>query len=837
MKKLLAFILWLPVCAFAQVPPPSPASVQDVIDGTATYKFISPASLAGAGITGGGGGTYVSNQLELSFTVDVWRTNNTSQIWDVSSSVTLSPGGGNAIMQWEVDTNLNGTADWDTMRSAVNGGTTVNHVQMGSLVLPGWAFRYFNNSSGGSAAPETGTGSIYYYSTNSSTSYAVNAGTATTASYVTGTLTNNTTGNAAGATNLAATYFWSTNTTEDKTRIFVTGTVTPATARGEYRLAWTNSTGFEAVWTNTVGTNLIWLNSTNEPSQASFRLTDGTNTSNWLISELQYNDHASEGSVLFWENPHELTDTAYFNGSATFTWGTNYVSTNFIRNLGNGLTTILPQYVPTNSLVVSLNGDDNLANRTNGWPFKTLWAANNIATNGDTIYVEPGYHYTYGIHMRRGVRIVGAGRGTIVNPLYDDDLNHATFFQSQLISIWDNCTVENLVITNGCIGFTQHEGTILGATNGLAKDLWIYPAYLPVVYPQILQPNYFGYGVAFTRLGTKNRCEKVKVYTGAVGFAFQSSLNVGIVSEFDLVDCEVIASPEFTGSTNYWLRTSMMGFNSTNIGGMIPIAFNLGDTGVAFNKSPTTLNIIGGKYASVNGGTNLAAYVGGETNTSRNSGIWLARGNTNQIRINFLNNPQFGHGNTNTGAASYFILNETTNNNITFTGTVTEKRFANGDRNSAGTNTLHNFTTIISGDGSGLTNTVNFAQLVGQTLSVAYGGGSPTIITNYGTAQAVGRFSVGPAIIGSITNLDVGWHRVAFTGGVGWATTPCDFVLYTNGVASHIGVLDMLALGADNASTVSFEGCVYLPANTRSDIRFEGDQPVGNSYIFTVEKK
>lgn len=503
-----------------------------------------------------------------------------------------------------------------------------------------------------------------------------------------------TTASTAIATNLLATYFWSTNTTEDKTRIFVTGTVTPTPARGEYRLAWTNSTGFEAVWTNTVGTNLVWMNATNDPSDASFRITDGTNSLNHLTSFTQRSLHpAGSGTVTFWENPFELTDTAYFGGAAILTWGTNYIVTNYIRYLGNGDKVVLPQHVPTNALVVSLQGDDVLAGRTNGWPFKTLQAANEANTNGGVIYVEEGNHFTYGFHMKRGTRIVGSGRSTIINPLYDDDVNHSTFFQSQLISVWDNCTVENLVITNGCIGFTQQEGTILGGTNGLIKDLWIYPAYLPTVYPEVLQPSYFGVGVKFSRLGTKNRCENVKVYTSAVGFDFQSSVNANIVSEFDLVNCEVIASPEFTGMTNYWLRTGMMGFNNTNIGGMMPIAFSLGDTNIAYNRSPITLNIVGGRYHSVNGGTNLAVYVGGETNTSRNAAIWIARGHTNQVRINFSNNPEFGHGTTNLNARSYFILNEATNNNIAFSGTASVKAFTNGDRNSAGTNQMVFFET------------------------------------------------------------------------------------------------------------------------------------------------
>lgn len=142
----------------------------------------------------GGGSSLVSNQIELSFTVDVWRTNNSSQIWVVDSTITATPGGGNGFCQWEVDTNLNGTADWDSKRSGVNGGTDVVHGTLGGIVLPGWAFRYFNNSVGGSASPEAGTGSIYYYSTNSSSG---GGGGVSTAAVVAIMATNN----AAGATN------------------------------------------------------------------------------------------------------------------------------------------------------------------------------------------------------------------------------------------------------------------------------------------------------------------------------------------------------------------------------------------------------------------------------------------------------------------------------------------------------------------------------------------------------------------------------------------------------------------------------------------------------------
>lgn len=50
MKKLLFLLLLCPGLALTQTPPPAPASVQDVIDGTATYKFISPKVAADVGL-------------------------------------------------------------------------------------------------------------------------------------------------------------------------------------------------------------------------------------------------------------------------------------------------------------------------------------------------------------------------------------------------------------------------------------------------------------------------------------------------------------------------------------------------------------------------------------------------------------------------------------------------------------------------------------------------------------------------------------------------------------------------------------------------------------------
>lgn len=588
-------------------------------------------------------------------------------------------------------------------------------------------------------------------------------------------ITSDITGNAATATtatNLVGNFNSATNTAENRLEIYVTGNAS-ALVNGRYVQAWTNTSRYEAVWTNTASTNLIWMNENFAPTEINFKITDATNSVNYLASSAQILQHpSSSGTSRFIENPFDETPNAHFSAATptTLTWGTNNISTNTARYLGTGNLTILPQYVPTNGLRVSLAGSDLLANRTNGIPFATLWAANNVATNGgDFIYVEEGVHRTFGVHMKRGLTIRGAGRNTIIEPMYDDDLNHATFFQSQLISIWDNCTLENLIITNGGIGFTQHEGTILGATNAVARDVEVYPAYLPDLYPEILQTSYFGTGVKFSRLGNNNRCERVRVYTSGVGFDFQSGVNATLAqSTFDLIDCQVIASPEYTGLTNYWLRTGMMGFGNTNIGGMIPIAFNLGNPGAEFNYSKLTVNIIGGRYTSINGGTNQAEYVGGETNISRNAGIWFARGHTNQIRVNFINNPEFVIGTTNAPYHNLF-LNETTNNNVTLSGTVAHKQVRNGDRNDSGTNMVYVFATPV------LTNYV-------PTLSYQAAYGTGTAATSSGSQELMNFGTTDPTltvISSGLYEIKAAAHGITSSADGG---TGCGFLVLSNTV-------------------------------------------------------
>lgn len=152
-------------------------------------------------------------------------------------------------------------------------------------------------------------------------------------------------------------------------------------------------------------------------------------------------------------------------------------------------------------------------------------------------------------------------------------------------------------------------------------------------------------------------------------------------------DCEAICSPEYNaGITNTWLYFDYLWPSEVNVGGMMPIAFRLGDPSAVFNHSTFTLDIDGGRFVSINGATNAAEYIGGETNISRNAGIWISKAYTNFININFFNTPEFRLGNTNASVA--FILNETTNNRVSLSGFAQVCYVPNGDRNAAGTNTL-----------------------------------------------------------------------------------------------------------------------------------------------------
>lgn len=641
-------------------------------------------------------------------------------------------------------------------------------------------------------------------------------------------------GNGIGLTNAAGltpTFIWSTNTAEDKTRIYVTGTVTPSAARGLFVREWISSDGFMARWTNAVTpTHTIMLNRSYDTlaTGASFIITDGTNSNNTLASLTQISTHPSSGSITFWENPldTDIYGTAFYGGEATLTWATNNVITNSIRFLGIAPSEILPTYFNTNRLFVATNGDDSLANRTNGWPFRTIWAANQAAKWGDTIEVLEGFHRTTGMHMTRGVHIVGQGLATVVQPETDLDFNHDTLFQSAAISISDNCSVENLVITNGCILFAQTDGDIKGGTNGLAKDLWIYPAYLSVPYSETVQAAYFGYGVKFSRLGTGNVCQRVKIYTSAIGFDFQSAINSGLAaSSFDLIDCEVNGDPRWLGTNNYWFAVDMLGFDrGTNIGGIIPIAFSCGSPAAEFNYSAITVNVIGGRFISMNGSTNAASYVGGENNISRNAGIWFARGHTNLVRVNLVNDPEFVLGNTNTTVQ--FILNETTNNNVTVSGAVQVKFVANGNVNDSGTNTLHMLNGKFAGDGNSLTNVLDYQAVYGDGTAASVTGS--LAVMDFGTTDP------------QLTVTKSGFYELK-AGAMGFTTAdsvPCNFAICTNNaavLASVVYVTGPQLGGAEIPFTSSPQTVyAYLAAGDTVSLQWQGTSYVANSAFVSI---
>ncbi len=77
MKKILIFLALLPSVALAQVPPPSPATPQDVIDGTATYKFISPYAAAATGL-GPTNATGITWTISSNLAYSVSATNSTT---------------------------------------------------------------------------------------------------------------------------------------------------------------------------------------------------------------------------------------------------------------------------------------------------------------------------------------------------------------------------------------------------------------------------------------------------------------------------------------------------------------------------------------------------------------------------------------------------------------------------------------------------------------------------------------------------------------------------------------------------------------------------------------
>ena len=605
-------------------------------------------------------GGVVSNYTGLTFAFATAYTNATPYYEMIFIDATLvNAANVQGSIRSYVDFDGDGVIEDSQFYGVSSASSITDRVVLREFIPPYGKFTFTNTSTGGSTAAITATtGKAFYFATNGYS------------------------GPIASLINPSLSV--STNFSDNRNVIYVSGNAS-AQVNGTYSNLWYNSTTQQGVWTNSSGgTNIIWQNNpSGGDTTAAFIITPSTNEAvNFMYSSDQVTSYPGQPHS-FWINPM-AANSAYFSGTANMFWGTNIDSIAVLRTLANTNNMVLPGYQNTNTLRVSLQGDDGVANRTNGFPFKTLWAANNASASGDLILVEPGFHQSYGMHMKRGVQIEGYGRSTVVNILQNDDPQDSTFFQSRLISVWDNCTLGNMVISNGAVGFTQHEGSILGGTNSYAHDLWIYPA-TNTIYAGS-QPSYFNYGVKVSRIGTNIRMERLHIFSGMAGIDFQSLLN-GITSVVDIVDCDIICSPEYVnGISNIWASGDFLWPSSTGVGGMINIGFSSGDSGASFNNGRLTVNVIGGRFASLNGGTNKLAYVGGESQASRNAGIWVSRGVTTNIVVNLVNSPQFIHGTTN-AAASYFILNEATNNNVSIVGNANVK-LVQSSASESGTNYL-----------------------------------------------------------------------------------------------------------------------------------------------------
>lgn len=479
------------------------------------------------------------------------------------------------------------------------------------------------------------------------------------------TITNNTTGSADRLTSLIAA-FYVTNYTENRDSIYVTG-ADAAAVNGQYKVSWYSPQSFTGVWTNTASTNMIVMNNpSNSGSIASQPIVLAASTS---PTDFMYQENQDLIGVRSdWINPITADGMATFSGTATLTWASNAVRNLVVTSWSIGGTNA--GIVATNLMVVSLDGDDTKATRLNGYPFKTLYVASTNATAYDLIYIKPGYHKTQPFHMvNRGFHILGAGEDVCVVEV-DNLQSGPNAFQSRALIPWDNCSIGNFTITNGLIAFAQFSGVVVGGTNAWAHDLTIYPP-RQLKYPDNTtfnpgngdQSQYYNVGVDVSRIGNDNRIERVKVYGGMRGFNVQTSYSTS--GTINMVDCEAYCEPRFSGSPNIWTNAAYMAPGKTNVGGMLPISLSAvsPDSQTAY---PFTLNIVGGKFVSFNGGTNVQSYVGGETQASRNAALWISRAYTNTVTINISSIPQFYNGNTNT--TSYAVLNESTNNKVSLVG-------------------------------------------------------------------------------------------------------------------------------------------------------------------------
>lgn len=152
-------------------------------------KYVSPKTLAGwSGASnpslGGGGGVEISNSFNLTLTKDVRFTNSSSSFAFISKSAALgaiASAASTATVTFQVDTNLDGTYDFNGKPVILNGNGTFaasGTYEIGGVAPPGAAWRYLSTViNSGTVSDVSGSGQIVYFSTNAAGSGGVSAAT------------------------------------------------------------------------------------------------------------------------------------------------------------------------------------------------------------------------------------------------------------------------------------------------------------------------------------------------------------------------------------------------------------------------------------------------------------------------------------------------------------------------------------------------------------------------------------------------------------------------------------------------------------------------------------
>lgn len=160
MYKILLLLLFCTSSCFAQLPPP-PATVAEVEAGTDTYKYVTPYTLAQAGITGGGGAA-VSNAT-VAASILTRYTNNTDYLLFVDaqlyqSATVVATAYSYALVSTNyVDLAWTKQYTWDV--------GTDNTYDSTFYVIPGGVFRWTNSVGNGAMLNQRMR--LTYFSTNS----------------------------------------------------------------------------------------------------------------------------------------------------------------------------------------------------------------------------------------------------------------------------------------------------------------------------------------------------------------------------------------------------------------------------------------------------------------------------------------------------------------------------------------------------------------------------------------------------------------------------------------------------------------------------------------------